>query len=455
MNASADVMADPGYRRDLGKGLRLRWSRAEDAPRIVETCTHVFRRTAEEKPNHRMGAWLFDLLSGRHPLMGPGDYAVVEDTATGAIVSGTCLISYVIELEGTRLPFGRPEVVFTHPDYRDRGLVRALFEMVHARSEARGHLVQGITGIPFYYRLFGYEYAADLGGELSVYFAAIPPLKPGETEKFHVRAAVETDVPVLKRLYDLDRARYALTTPMDEPYLRWVAFGQEPQAAEGWVSRLIVDAGGAVVGYIRTSPRRESDEITVLALGTLPPTSLAEVLPSVLRALQCAAGEPVPNRDGQPAPSRVRLHLWPDHPAYGLLKEEQVARKSRPYAWYLRVPDLKAFLSAVTPVLERRLAGSAVAGYTGELRLSFYPRGMRLTFSAGRMTGIEDWREDHAWGPRAQASIPPLVFLKLLFGHRSLAELRDAFPDVMANDEARPILEALFPRRSTWLLPLD
>lgn len=86
--------------------------------------------------------------------MGPGDYAIVEDTATRAIVSGTCLISYEIEMEGMRLPFGRPEVVFTHPDYRDRGLVRALFELVHARSEAKGHLVQGITGIPFYYRSF-------------------------------------------------------------------------------------------------------------------------------------------------------------------------------------------------------------------------------------------------------------------------------------------------------------
>lgn len=140
---------------------------------------------------------------------------------------------------------------------------------------------------------------------------------------------------------------------------------------------------------------------------------------------------------------------------YGLLKEEQVARRTRPYAWYLRVPDLKAFLERIKPLLERRLSSSLVAGYTGALRLSFYPNGLRLLFDAGRITGIEDWREDHAWGPRAQAGIPSLVFLKLLFGHRSLAELRDAFPDVNADDDARPLLEALFPRRPTWLLPLD
>ncbi len=387
--------------------------------------------------------------------MGPGDYAIVEDTATRAIVSGTCLISYEIEMEGMRLPFGRPEVVFTHPDYRDRGLVRALFELVHARSEAKGHLVQGITGIPFYYRLFGYEYAADLGGELSVYFPTIPSLMPGETEKFQLRGATDADLSVVKNLYDLDRSRHALTTPMEESYLRWVASGQDPQAAEGWITRLIVDAGGGVAGYVLTSPRRESDELTVLALGTRRETSLAEVLPSTLRALRNAAGEPIPIRDGLPEPSRLRLRLWPDHPVYGLLKEEQIARRTRPYAWYLRVPDLKVLLETITPVLERRMAASVVAGDTGDVRLSFCPHGLRLLFEAGRLTEVENWREDHAWGPRAHASIPALVFLKLLFGHRTLSELRDAFPDVNAGDEARPILEALFPRRSTWLLPLD
>jgi hypothetical protein len=448
-------MADAGYRRDLGNGLLLRWSREEDALHIVETCGHVFRRSADEQPNRRMGAWIMDLLSGRHPHIAPGDYAVVEDTASGRIVSGTCLISYEIELEGVRLPFGRPEVVFTHPDYRDRGLVRAAFALVHARSEARGHLVQGITGIPYYYRLFGYEYAADLGGEANVFFSTIPSLKEGEPEKFQLRTAVDADLGAVKRLYDLDRSRYALTAPMDERYLRWVASGQDPLAAEGWKTRLIVDDGGSVVGYVFTSPRRESDEFTVLALGTRQGTGLADVLPSVLRALRSVAGEAVPNRDGLPEPSRLRLHLWPDHPVYGLLKEEQVARRSRPYAWYLRVPDVRALVETMGPVLERRLAASVVAGFTGELRLTFSPGGLRLLFEAGRLAVIDAWREDHAWGPRAQAGIPSLVFLKLLFGYRSLAELRDAFPDVVAGDEARPVLEALFPRRPTWLLPLD
>jgi predicted acetyltransferase len=64
------------------------------------------------------------------------------------------------------IPFGvgRPEIVASDPGYRERGLVRAVFELLHARSAALGHMAQGITGIPYYYRQFGYEYALDQGG---------------------------------------------------------------------------------------------------------------------------------------------------------------------------------------------------------------------------------------------------------------------------------------------------
>ena len=51
--------------------------------------------------------------------------------------------------------------------------------------------------------------------------------------------------------------------------------------------------------------------------------------------------------------------------------------------------------------------------------------------------------------------MPPLVFLQLLFGHRSLEELRYAFPDVWADDTARPLLEALFPSRPSYAMPIE
>ena len=394
-------------------------------------------------------------MGGRHPNMEPGDYAVVEDPATGRLVSASCLISYTIELEGISLPFGRPEVVATHPAYRNRGLVRAIFELLHARSEARGQVVQGITGIPYYYKLFGYEYAADLGGERSVPFAAVPPLKAGETEPYTLRPVTAADLPLVRELYDQDRARYGASTRIEDAYWCWLLTGLNKRSGEGWTPRLIVDAAGTVVGYVLTGNSRETDEVSVRGMGVRAGVSLAAVVPSLLRAMVAVAAEPLPRRSATPVPGRVCFALFRDHPAYRVLGENQVSRATRPYAWYLRVAHLPAFVTRIHEVLERRLAASPMAGHTGELRLTFYPAGLKLAFEDGRLVTAEDWREDHAWGPRSMAGFPPGVFLRLLFGYRSLSELRDAYPDVQTNDEARPLLEALFPPRPTWILPLD
>ncbi|HNP73237.1 MAG TPA: hypothetical protein PKK15_19140 [Kouleothrix sp.] len=148
--------------------------------------------------------------------------------------------------------------------------------------------------------------------------------------------------------------------------------------------------------------------------------------------------------------------LGREHPAYAALDPMLAATYEAPYAWYVRVPDLPAFVRHVAPALERRLAGSFMAGYSGELRLDFYRGGLRLAFEQGRLRAAEPWNARAvAWGPKPNGGFPPLVFLQLLFGHRSLSELRYAFPDVWAEEEARPALEALFPSRPAWVLPLD
>jgi len=166
-------MSDPAYRRELGDGLVLHWSRPEDTERLAALYADVFRRSADVPSNSYMAAWTRDMMSGRHPLIDPTDFALVEDTRAGAIVAAACLLSQTWEYDGIPCPIGRPEAVGTAIGYRDRGLVRAIFELIHARSVARGDLAQGITGIPYYYRQFGYEYALDLDGNRALSFAAI------------------------------------------------------------------------------------------------------------------------------------------------------------------------------------------------------------------------------------------------------------------------------------------
>src|SRR4051812_43327009 len=236
-------LSHPAYRRDLGGGLVLRWSTAADVEAIGQLYGFVFRDKPEDPPNQHMPAWTQDLMSGHHPLIGAGDFAVVENTDGGAIVAATCLMRQTWEYEGIAFPVGRPEIVATMPGFRNRGLIRSIFELIHARGAAEGQLAQGITGINYYYRQFGYEYALDLGGRRSVYLAAIGDLKPGETEPYTLRAATLADIPQVIALYDRERARGPVSAPIDAGYWRWVMEGQNPQGGEGWSMYMIEGEG--------------------------------------------------------------------------------------------------------------------------------------------------------------------------------------------------------------------
>jgi hypothetical protein len=136
-----------------------------------------------------------------------------------------------------------------------------------------------------------------------------------------------------------------------------------------------------------------------------------------------------------------------------VLGETLVQRSDPPYAWYLRVPDVPAFLQQITPVLEQRLANSILIGYTGELKFDFYRGGFCLQFEQGKLVTVEPWRAP-AYGNNAHAGSPPLIFLQLLFGYRSLSELRATFPDVWADQEAVLLINTLFPKQPSTVYPL-
>jgi hypothetical protein len=128
---------------------------------------------------------------------------------------------------------------------------------------------------------------------------------------------------------------------------------------------------------------------------------------------------------------------------------EALPMSRAPYAWYVRVPDVPGFVRHVAPALEARLARSLAAGHSGELTLNFYREGgLRLVLECGRIAGAEPWQAPSS--DSGSASFPDLTFLQLLFGYRSLAELRHAYADcIVRGDINRALLEALFPKRAS------
>jgi hypothetical protein len=112
------------------------------------------------------------------------------------------------------------------------------------------------------------------------------------------------------------------------------------------------------------------------------------------------------------------------------------------------VPDLAALLRAIGPVLEQRLAGSPFAGLTRELQLCFYRDSVTLCFSTGRLVEVRPS------GPaQGEINFPPLTFIPVLFGHRTVEQMRLAYPDVSVNGSVRMVFDTLFPPMASFIYP--
>ncbi len=443
-------------RRDLGDGLLARWSSAADTENIAHLIGIVFREKAEEPENTYMANSVRRMMRGDYPLMGPNDYAVIEDTHKegNPIVACTCLWRQTWEYAGLPFEIGRPEFVATDANYRRRGLVRVLFDMVHQRSANEGHPVTAITGIPYFYRQFGYEYALDLGGKRTTFITQVAEAKDGEPEAYTLREATSEDIPVMQESYGRRRASSLVWTRIPDSYWYYELEAWRIQPEWGRTSnvQMIVDSTGVVHGYMLMAPKRWGSSLTIWGFESMPGVNLRAMLSPVLRALK-ALGEQMPT--AQPdtkAFNAITFLVGRSHPIYDALGE-LVQAKEEPYAWYVRVPDLPAFLRLIAPVLEKRLADSYIAGYTGEIRLDFYRRGLRMIFDKGRLTTAENWQVP-IYDSNAGGGFPELVFLQVVFGHRSIEELRHAFPDVWVNDETGYALNVLFPARESSVLPL-
>jgi hypothetical protein len=448
-------LADPNYSRDLGNGLILRWSTPGDTEDIAYLNSFVFRDGPNDPLNEPLANLMREVMSGQHLVMSPGDFALVEDTRRKEhpLVAGTCLWRQIWEYEGIPFVIGRPEIVATDPEYRYRGLVRAIFELIHARSEAEGHLVQGITGIRYFYRQFGYEYALDLGVQRITHFALIPKSQEGVPEPYTLRDATEDDVPLIQGLYDQYRASYPVSTKIDEKWWRYqIRSLGKVNVDDYWHIQMIVDIEGVAQGYVISPRMRWRTSLSIYDLATVPDINLQVLMPPLLRALQAHA-QHVPAASGVGPAEKLSFRLGVKHPAYDVLSKELTYEPQLPYAWYVRVPALPKFIRHIAPALEARLACSPLTGYSGTLTLNFYRGGLQLEFAEGKLTGVENWQMP-LWQPGADASFPPLVFLQLLFGRRSLEELEYAFPDVEVKIEVKLLLRTLFPASPSWVIPL-
>ncbi|MGB8643823.1 MAG: GNAT family N-acetyltransferase [Anaerolineae bacterium] len=432
--------------RELGDGLVMRRTTSADAARLADFNMHIHLSDDTREPDPTIAGWTRDLLRGNHPTVHPDDFVIVEEPSSDRIVSATCLIDQTWTYGGIPFGVGRPELVGTLPEFRRRGLVRQIFQVIHQWSAERGHKMQAITGIPWYYRQFGYEMCLTLdGGKFAYVPQNIPLLKKGAHEPYHIRPATEKDLAFITRTADEAARRDLVSVVRDQAAWRYELTGRSKASVQAMELRIVETPAGAPLGFLTHTPRIFFDGIAVSFYELTPGVSWAGVTPSVLRYLQAAGARYAGRQDK--SLRNIFFMLGTEHPVFEAAPQS-FAREQPPYAWYVRIPDLCDFVRLITPVLDARLARSAFAGIDGEYKFNFFASGMRLVLETGRVKAVEPWRPESATD--GDALFPGLTFLMVLLGHRSANEVKYVFPDAgVSSLPTRALINALFPRQAS------
>ena len=425
---------------NLGDNLVLRFATRKDTDELVDFNARLHEDSAA-------GLAVRDLMSGKHPTTQASDFTVVENTKTRKVISSMCLISQTWRYGGIPFKLGRPEFVATEPEYRRRRLVRKQFDVIHAVSAQRGELMQGITGIPWYYRLFGYEMALDLEANRILDGVHIPSRKKGQPETCRLRARSTDDNAFIQELYRYAIDRRVFACPRSASMWEYEFEGRSEGSGARFEWSIIEDLAGTQLGYVGYFPIfwdfSDIPCFWVAQLELKPGIGYLYLMPSLLRALWGITKKTSLVKDGKNRKAKsIIFTLGRNHRAY-MAMPKSVLRNEDSYAWYIRIPDVIAFLQHIRPALEKHLVGTVAEAYTGELKLNFYRSGLRMKFEAGRISEISRWCTDPVEDGDAQ--FPGMAFWQLLCGRCRSSELTSRFADCSATDRAAVLIDCLFP----------
>lgn len=417
---------------------------ASDRERLPQFYADVNGEGLSLVNKYRVESWVIDLMSA-HPTTTPDDIFIIVDPAhDDVIASAALLIPQTWRYENIPISVGRPELCGTNPDYRRRGLMRELFTVMHERSAALGHQLQVITGIPHFYRQFGYTMAVDLGEEHAAF-----PLNALEDRDvnpaFTLRPATLEDIPQLAEWHDHMARGRLLTDQRSVAEWRYEIAGHHPDSWRAMDFQIIVNAAGKGVGYLELCanlPKKQFVECKGYVVGDQ--SSYLETFGDTMRGIKRWALA----RYGE-CPALLVFSAGVNETIDTLIQATKGGVVRAPdYPWYLRVPDTIPFLRHIQPVLERRLEGSGAHRYSGNLKIGFYDlTGINITFERGRLTDITPMTGKGGY----DVSFPWHMLWNVVFGHHSAGEIRAILPDVWPNAKASVLLDVLFPKKKSWL----
>lgn len=407
----------------LEEGLILRSPRDD---RDIDRCAAFVSATVRE-----ISGITTERILRHFPRMTLDDFLFIEDERSGEVVSTTCLIPWECRFDQVVLNVAMLEVVATHPAYRRRGLIRTQIAAFHKAVAAQNFDLSIIEGIPYYYRQFGYAYAIDHSIGEGLPSGRIPDL-PSHITPLRLRPATLADIPDLARFYDTTFAALDISTLRTEALWHYLlTAGERPLY-------MVEESDNGVAGYV-CAWRQANGDIRISESG-IPSAETALAFLHLCK--QTTTGEIVT--------------LWPQEGTLAQVSRSLGSSILPSHQWLLRITHPQQLLAKLAPLFEERLAESAHAGFSGEIIINLFRQAYQLSFAGGHLLKVDSlgFVDASMGADGGDLCIPPDAFVRLLLGYRTLAQLLDAWPDIVIRASRRHLLDTLFPQcRACFSMP--
>ncbi len=373
-------------------------------------------------------------LIENHPSTHPQEWLFVEDPATSQIVSSLCLLPWEWEYGSVTLKAGEMGIVGTAENYRHQGLIRALNNrFVELLNEGKYDLSH-IQGIPYYYRLFGYEYTLPLEGGWQLPLHKIPANLPDYAQGYTFHLAQSTDIPLLAKFYEEAMRKLAISAVRNENIWQYLLTqGESQQGAQE--TYLVHNPQNEIVGYFRVAKFGFGSGLIVDEASLLPQPAAM----SAIHWLKQMASE----RDKP----YLRLSMTDMCPLIAVAKGWGAQSEGR-YAWQIKFPNITQLFRKIGPVLNERIAASPFTELDRSVIINLYKRAYELKFEHGQLVDVQDIGFHDG---SSTLSIPPNQLVPLVLGYKSRAELAEFYPDLSCFGQNQMLIDTLFPKMDAFI----
>ncbi|MFX1259863.1 MAG: GNAT family N-acetyltransferase, partial [Promethearchaeota archaeon] len=360
-----------------------------------------------------------------HPRRDEIFWIYIEENDSNKMVSSIVLAPLEWDFDGTLIPVCEMTLVGTLTEYRNRGLIGILSDLYEEIMEQKGYLLSVIRGIPYYYRKFGYEFALNLDERIELNKEQVP-LK--EVEDISIRKATEQDLDFIKSIYKKHNEKFFITNRFNQNnfYNKFM----NDNFDNNFLSTYLIEKTGRLKSFFSIGMSYDS-------------VGYSLVVPEVNEECMIKIVQFVNTLNKKKC--QIVFHVNSD------TKFSQYicsigGKKSLGYGWQIRIPNIKKFLDAISPVLEHRIERSSYKGLTQEVVISDYKEIFILIFKNGKVEDIKV-KKGYPIPGRCDVQIPNSSLIKLLLSDRTFEEIKYIVRDSILKPGSEKLIKILFPKK--------